>query len=41
MVNNIALFRISYKETENIFQILSEIFEEKSSTTIEKFLVTE
>ena len=39
--NNIILFRIPYDEIDNIFDILTQIFEEKSSTTIEKFMVTE
>ena len=37
--NNIALFRIPYTEINNIPKILYEILQEKSSTTIEKFLV--
>lgn len=41
LVNNIQLFRIPYTEEDNIFQILTEILEEKSSTTIEKYLITE
>jgi len=39
--NNITLFRLTYKEIDNINQILHEIIKEKSSTTIEKFRVTE
>lgn len=39
--NNLYLFRIPYTEIDNIEQILKEILEEKSSTTIEKFLITE
>lgn len=39
--NNIKLFRISYLEMDNLNQILYEIFKEKSSTTIEKYLITE
>ena len=39
--NGIQLFRIPYTEISNINQILSEILKEKSSTTIEKYLVTE
>lgn len=38
--NNITLYRIPYTELYNINQILHEIFEEKSSTTIEKYLIT-
>ena len=37
--HNIMLIRIPYTEIENLNQILYEIFKEKSSTTIEKFLV--
>lgn len=37
--NNIKLFRIPYYDFDLINQILYEIFEEKSSTTIEKYLV--
>ena len=36
---NIKLYRIPYTEIDNIYDILEQIFEEKSSTTIEKFLV--
>lgn len=39
--NGIYLFRIPYTDFERINQILSEIFKEKSSTTIEKYLITE
>lgn len=39
--NNIALYRIPYYDLTNINQILYEIFKEKSSTTIEKYLITE
>ena len=39
--NQIQLFRIPYTEIENINKILHEILKEKSSTTIEKFLVKE
>ena len=39
--NNIKLFRIPYTDFSNINQILNEILKEKSSTTIEKYLVTE
>lgn len=38
--NNIQLFRIPYTDFSHINQILNEIFKEKSSTTIEKYLVT-
>lgn len=37
--NNIQLFRIPYTDFSHINQILNEIFKEKSSTTIEKYLV--
>lgn len=37
--NNIQLFRIPYWEEQNISQILTQILLEKSSTTIEKFIV--
>lgn len=33
------LLRIPYTEVDNLNNILKEIFEEKSSTTIEKFLI--
>lgn len=36
---DIILFRIPYTEIENLNIILKEIFEEKSSTTIERFLI--
>ena len=36
-----TIFKIPYTEISNINQILSEILKEKSSTTIEKYLVTE
>lgn len=36
---DIMLLRIPYTETDNLNTILKEIFEEKSSTTIERFLV--
>lgn len=39
--NDIALFRIPYTEINNINAILTDIFEKKSSTTIEKFKITE
>ena len=39
--NKITLFRIPYTQINNIEKILSEILEEKRSTTIEKFLITE
>lgn len=39
--NGIYLYRIPYYDIENINQILFEIFKGKSSTTIEKYLVTE
>lgn len=39
--NNITLFRIPYTEINNINTILIDIFEKKSSTTIEKFKITE
>lgn len=39
--NNIKLFRIPYTDFDIINKILTEIFEEKSSTTIEKYLITE
>lgn len=39
--NNIILIRIPYNEKENIHQILNDIIKEKSSTTIEKFQITE
>lgn len=39
--NNIQLFRIPYTDLTKINQILNEILKEKSSTTIEKYLVTE
>lgn len=39
--NNIKLFRIPYSEYDNINQILHQIYKEKSSTTIEKYLITE
>lgn len=39
--NNICLYRIPYKDIENINNILNcLLFEEKSSTTIEKYLIT-
>lgn len=37
--NNISLIRIPYYDFDLINQILYEIFEEKSSTTIEKYLI--
>lgn len=37
--NNINLIRIPYYDFDIINQILYEIFEEKSSTTIEKYLI--
>lgn len=37
--NNIPLYRIPYWEEEHISKILSQILLEKSSTTIEKFIV--
>lgn len=39
--NHIQLFRIPYTEIDNINKILYKILKEKSSTTIEKFLVKE
>lgn len=36
---NIQLFRLPYNEIDNLNQILYEILKEKSSTTIEKFLI--
>ncbi len=39
--NNIILFRIPYDELDNIYTILTQIFKEKGSTTIEKFQITE
>lgn len=39
--NDITLFRIPYTEINNINAILTDIFEKKSSTTIEKFKITE
>ena len=39
--NNIQLFRIPYTEINNIYNILNKILKEKSSTTIEKFLIKE
>lgn len=39
--NHINLFRIPYNDFDYINQILTEIFEEKRSTTIEKYLITE
>lgn len=38
--NNVTLFRIPYTEIDNIDTILNDIFEKKSSTTIEKFKIT-
>ena len=38
---NIPLFRSPWTEIDSIPIILHEILKEKSSTTIEKFLVTE
>ena len=37
--NNIDLYRIPYNDIDNIFTILQQIFEEKSSETIEKYKV--
>lgn len=39
--SNISLYRIPYSELDNINEILHKIFKEKSSTTIEKYLITE
>lgn len=39
--NDIKLFRIPFSDFEKINQILYEIYEEKSSTTIERYLITE
>lgn len=39
--HQINLFRIPYYEIDNLIIILTKIFKEKSSTTIEKYLVTE
>ena len=38
--NEILLFRIPYTDLTKINQILNEIFKEKSSTTIEQYLIT-
>lgn len=38
--NNIALYRIPYTDYDEISKILYKILKEKSSTTIEKYLVT-
>lgn len=37
--NNLTLYRIPYYEEEDLPEILTQIFIEKSSTTIEKFIV--
>lgn len=37
--NNIDLYRISYNDIDNIYTILQQIFEEKSSETIEKYKI--
>lgn len=39
--NNYKLFRIPYYDIDSIPQILHEILKEKSSTTIEEYLITE
>jgi len=39
LLNNIKLFRFSYIDLDNLEEILQQIFKEKSSTTIEKYLV--
>ena len=39
--NGISLYRIPYTEFKNIENILNKILKEKSSTTIERYLVTE
>lgn len=39
--NDYMLFRIPYYDIDFIPQILHKILKEKSSTTIEKYLVTE
>ena len=39
--NNILLYRIPYTDIDKINEILYKIFKEKSSTTIEKYLITE
>ena len=39
--NHIKLFRIPYTDFEYINKILYQIYKEKSSTTIEKYLITE
>lgn len=41
LTNNIKVYRIPYYDYDNINQILHEIYKEKSSTTIEKYRVTE
>lgn len=40
-VNKISLFRIPYYDYDEISKIIYKIFEEKSSTTIEKYKVTQ
>lgn len=39
--NEITLIRLPYTQLDNINEILHEILKEKSSTTIEKYLITE
>lgn len=39
--NNITLYRIPYTDFDNIETILQQIYKEKSSTTIEKYKITE
>lgn len=39
--NGITMFRIPYTEEDNLETILNEILKEQSSTTIERFIVTE
>lgn len=41
LINNIKLYRIPYYDYDKIAQIIYKIFKEKSSTTIEKYLITE
>lgn len=41
LVNKISLFRIPYCDYDEISKIIYKIFEEKSSTTIEKYKVTQ
>lgn len=39
--NNISLYRLPYSILDNLNEVLHKIFKEKSSTTIEKYLITE